>query len=200
MFDLKFLNSFREYKEGENVEIDSKLRNAWYSFISEFCRSVSYHWKRYLGKIGNRESATFDGNLSTSDEAFAMWVVHCKYDDAKKEAEEIKKMGLDKWKETREKNRHGPHDSKTNLRQYVEYYGTVKKFRKDQKADEVWQDMFFEDFFKDPVRASSLSCLDQDKKNLNGGAEKESDFVGLPGMDDDASCEGNKDRYSDNAL
>ena len=184
MFPKDFLYSFREYKEQEDFVVDPALRKAWSSFISEFCRSVSYHWKSYLGKIRNREDATFQDNLSTSDEAFAMWVVFCKYDEAKNEAEEIKSMGQVKWKETRKPKRVGPHDSKEHIKDYIKFYQQVKDNRRNLKSGKAWQDMFFDDLFQDPDRVSLLTGLGKDM-NQDGETDKESSAFCLPGPDDD---------------
>jgi hypothetical protein len=188
MFPKDFLFQFREYKEGqENIEVDPELRKAWSSFISEFCRSVSYHWKSYLGKIRNRENATFKDNLSTSDEAFAMWVVFCKYDEAEGEAKEIKVHGIDRWKETRKKKRAGPHDSREHINDYIKFYLQVQKNRADVKSDKYWQDMFFDDLFGDPNRENNSSV--QEHGNPNGGSEKGTTELCLPGIDDDFADE-----------
>jgi hypothetical protein len=185
MFHKDFLNDFRAYEEKDGtVAISKSLSTAWSIFIAEFCRSVSYHWKNYLLKIRNRENATFHENLSTSDEAFAMWVVFCKYDEANSEAVAIKTIGLDKWKETKKKKRAGPHDSKEHMDYYVKFYNQVKENRKNSKSDKFWQDMFFDDLFQDPNRSSNLST--EGFSNQAGTGEKQhQESLSIPGIDEE---------------
>lgn len=183
MFPKEFIDRFREYKEGEDFQIDSDVRKAWMSFVLEFCRSVSYHWKNYLRNIGKREIATFDGNLSTSDEAFAMWVIYCKYDEAKAESEEIKKVGLAKWKDSRKRKRFGTHDSKGQIDQYVRLYNTISTNRKNPDSSKLWQDVFFEDFFNDPDRTGPSGSQDQGNDPTNPDSLE--NVLSLPGEDED---------------
>jgi len=185
MFPKEFLSDFRAYEEKDGtVEISTSLRTAWSSFIAEFCRSVSYHWKSYLLKIRNREKATFHENLSTSDEAFAMWIVFCKYDETKLEADEIKSIGLDKWKETKKKKRAGPHDSKEYMDYYVKFYNQVKENRKNSTSDKFWQDIFFDELFQDPNRSSNLSS-DGFSNQAGTTGEKHQESLCIPGIDEE---------------
>jgi len=184
MFSKGCLNKFRELENTDDPQVDDELRKAWYIFIAEFCRSVSYHWKSYLTKINNRNDATFKGNLTMSDEAFAMWVVYCKYDEAKEEAEEIKKMGIDKWKNSRNKKRAGPHDSKELIKHYIKYYDKLTEARSNKASDAYWQKMFFDDLFKEPSKASSNVSI-QEQMKQDGTSGKDIFELRLPGIDDE---------------
>lgn len=182
MFPKAFLESFRHYEDREDFVVDPAVREAWQSFTTEFCRSVSYHWKHYLLKIGKRENATFEGNLSTSDEVFAMWVIHCKYEDAQAEAEEIKSIGLAKWKDSRTRRRSGPHDSKANIEDYCRLYKLVQERRRDQKSSQYWQDMFFDDYFDNPENQGGLQDGNARSTEISN---QDSGGFALPGVDDD---------------
>lgn len=183
MFERDLLYKFRKNIEDDLSPEDKELLiKSWITFIGEFCRSVSYHWKSYLSKIGNRDVAEFRLNLTTSDEAFAMWVVFCKYEEAKKDAEEIIRMGMDHWKENRKKKRVGPHDSKECMKDYVGFYNQVVECRKNKELDKFWQDVFFDDLFQDPQKSKQL----QNKKNEDEDPNKNGcGEIELPGVDEE---------------
>jgi ABC-type transport system involved in cytochrome bd biosynthesis fused ATPase/permease subunit len=97
MFSLDTMSKFRNFSEEQMFHVDDNVKEAWTSFLNDFCRLVSYEWNYYLKNILHKESATFFGSLTTSDEAFAEWVIFCKYDEVREETEEIIKIGREEW-------------------------------------------------------------------------------------------------------
>jgi hypothetical protein len=103
MFPLANLNAFRHFDDSVDFSATTEVKEAWMVFLNDFCPLVSYEWKEYLKNVVNKDSATFFGNLTVSDEAFAEWTIVCKYDESFAEAEKIKTMGMDNWSLQRKK-------------------------------------------------------------------------------------------------
>ena len=60
----------------------------------------------------------------------------------------------------------------------------MKDNRSNLKSDKAWQDMFFDDLFQEPDRASLLTGLGT-HMNQDGSTDKESCNLCLPDVDDD---------------
>lgn len=147
MFSLEMFKSFRQYEENVNFLVNDDVKKAWIVFINEFCRHVSYEWNEYLKNIMSKETSTFFGNLTTSDEAFTEWTITCKFDEIKTEASEIDLIGMDNWQVKRKKRKRGPHDSRQKMNIYFSIYNRVLKHRQNRDSNRYWQSLFFEQYF-----------------------------------------------------
>jgi hypothetical protein len=168
MFDIEVMDAFHwEITEGDVID---EVKEAYYLFIDEFCKCISYQWKVYLEKeCKDPDKATFKSNLTASDEALTWWLVKCKYADAKKDAERIQEVGKEIWKEENKKKRkEGKHDSKEKLPMYIDRYTAVTKCRTNDIAYKFWQDMFFNKFF-----ASEQRSVSRKKRNITDDIEKD---------------------------
>jgi hypothetical protein len=110
---------------------------------------VSYEWNDYLKNIIHTDTASFFGNLTTSDEAFTQWVIFCKFEEVREEAEEIEKIGKEFWNQQRKKRKRGPHDSREKLELYSNFYQSIVRHRNDKNEYHQWQHFFFENFLKE---------------------------------------------------
>ena len=118
MFKLETMDLFRdEYSLGLD-----KVKDAWYSFLKEFCALVSYEWSDYLDHLFTAENSTFLGSRTTSDEAFTEWTIHCKYEEMVTESEFIASYQKCHWQATRKKHKRGTHDSRAKMNLFSELY------------------------------------------------------------------------------
>lgn len=164
MFPLEMFQSFRNYEEDANFLVTDDVKKAWFVFINEFCRNVSYEWNEYLKNIVNLETSTFFSNLTTSDEAFAQWIITCKYEEIKAEATEINIIGIENWQVKRKKRKKGPHNSRSKMDVYFSIYNSIQKHRRNTNANVYWQRMFFEiylhEFLKDDDKSDNDKFID----------------------------------------
>jgi hypothetical protein len=107
MFSLVNLNTIRHYQEDVEFTVLEEVKETWITFLNDFCRLVSYEWNEYLKNVVHKESATFMGNLTISDEAFTEWTIICKYEETVAEADEIKRIGMENWLVKRKKRNEG---------------------------------------------------------------------------------------------
>ena len=140
MFKLETMDLFRnEYSIGLD-----EVKDAWYSFLKEFCALVSYEWSDYLDNLFTAENATFLGSLTISDEAFTEWTIHCKYEEMVTESESIASYGKEHWQATRRKRKRGIHDSRAKMNLYLQLYRKIEQNRKNHLVNKQWQQIFFE--------------------------------------------------------
>ena len=136
MFDITILQKFRQ-PEYEN---DEEVKQAWFVYCYEIMRCVSLKWKKSLSKNYICSQAKLDSSITTSDEAFARWLLYLKLPNLLKLAEE---GNLNK-EEVKKKIKQGPHDSKTNIHLYSTIYGSVKETRSNATTMKKWNDIFWE--------------------------------------------------------
>ena len=80
MFDLSYLDKFRDNDESAtSINVPDNMKKAWFSFLYDFCTCVSYEWSNYINSLTKFHQPPFHGHLSTSDEAFTIWLIKCKY-------------------------------------------------------------------------------------------------------------------------
>jgi len=103
MFSCEVTKEFRLSTNDTSMTVTENTKKAWVSFLYEFCPMVSYEWNDYLKNIIHTDTASFFGNLTTSDEAFTQWVILCKFKEVREEAEEIEKIGKESWNQQRKK-------------------------------------------------------------------------------------------------
>jgi hypothetical protein len=189
LFKLNVMDEFR--KCGDNVDYNSvsvEIKDAWFSFIHDFCPLVSYEWNEYLNNVMNIETASFLGSLTVSDETFAEWTIRCKYDEAVADTEEIKRQGKESWMQTRKKRKRGPHDSREKLSDYSQLYQKIHDHRKNNNGNKQWQQMFFQSYFHDNEEmAHKHDHVDEDVNSSNV-------LYRIPGMD------GELDGFDDNEV
>jgi len=149
MFDIRLLDKFRDNSFSDPGQIDAEVKDAWISFISDFCQCVSYQWAEYLKQVRKKENATFQGTLTTSDEAFTMWLLKVKYDDAAREAEEIKEHGANHWKKNKKRRKSGPHDSKEKLEEFVQLHYKIRDQRQNEESNKMWEKIFYDGILSD---------------------------------------------------
>jgi hypothetical protein len=178
MFPLANLNAFRHFDDGVDFSATTEVKEAWMVFLNDFCPLVSYEWKEYLKNVVNKDSATFFGNLTVSDEAFAEWTIVCKYDESFAEAEKIKTMGMDNWSLQRKKRKRGPHDSRKKMDDYARIYRNILAHRQNRVANTIWQQLFFEMYLNN---TNSLSDVEDHISSDNQIPHK--GFFSLPALD-----------------
>jgi hypothetical protein len=186
MFKLELMDKFRLNQQG-GVEssVEEEVRDAWTSFLADFCTLVSYEWHEYLNNVVNIESASFLGNLTTSDEAFAEWTIRCKFQETFAGAEEIKKHGKEEWMNSRKKRKRGPHDSREKMDVYSKLYHTILEHRKNRVTHLVWQQMFFEKYLTDHAITNNANDELEDDLNLSNYSIRMPSLDGeLDGFDD----------------
>ena len=152
MFDLSNLQKFRQ-PEYEN---DEEVKQAWFIYCYEILRCVSLKWKKSLKQNYICSRTKLDSSITTSDEAFARWLLYLKVPNLIKLAEEGK---LDN-KGGKKRIKQGPHDSKTNIHYYSSIYGYVKETRSNVTSLKKWNDIFWEQtefFCKNQLRER---CVD----------------------------------------
>lgn len=161
IFEMKIIRAFRKDEDSEECEdgVDypqkHEVEEAWYSFLKDFCTLASYEWHEYLNNVVNIEYASFLGTLTTSDEAFTMWTILCKYEEAVKDTEEIKKEGKEAWLKGRKKRKRGPHDSREYMDLYSQLYQSIFVHRRNKQRDTVWQKLFFEKYVNENKKGYS---------------------------------------------
>jgi hypothetical protein len=153
MFTLANLNAFRYHDGEDDCTVATEVVDAWFVFLNDFCRLVSYEWNEYLKNLMNQEAATFFQTLTTSDEAFCEWTVTCKYEEMQQQAEEIKSKGLNNWMVERKKRKRGPHDSRQKIDLYSRIYKRIEQHRKNKVANAKWQKLFFDRYFKEKLES-----------------------------------------------
>jgi hypothetical protein len=172
MFDVTLMDKFYTFSDDSNFDVPDDVKYAYYTFISEFCPTVSSFWKHYLNKFCKIESATFDQRLTRSDEAYTFWLIKCLYDKCYQHAQYINQFGRDKWLEKQKHSRKkGKHDSKAKIDDYVQLLNKIEKHRQDKKSYSYWETVFFEKNFED---SSSESSEESDgTKTTNKGIENQ---------------------------
>lgn len=150
MFDLDFLDKFREHdiNGSENV-ISDDIKKAWFSFLYDFCTCVSYEWSNYINSLTKYHQVPFHGYLSTSDEAFTIWLIKCKYNSVKEDVRLIKEMGQAEWKEKRKKKKSGAHHSREKLDDYINIYNDIRLKTENQHSVQNWEQVFVTEFFNE---------------------------------------------------
>lgn len=168
MFDITLMDKFRDPAIESEADIEEDVKNAWCIFISDFCKCVSFHWTNYLKNIERKESATFRGMLTASDEALAIWLIKIKYEEVKAAADYIKEHGNDAWKKTKKSRKSGSHDSKWRLEEFIELHKSMKELRSNTKSNDLWESIFFDYHLNDTNTCSSVKEPDSaSKKSVN---------------------------------
>lgn len=167
------------------TEIDEDVKNAWFVFINEFVRCVSYHWTHYLKDLEvGVENPSFRGIMTASDEAYTMWLLKHKYKDVYSEAMAIKSTSLEMWLKNKPKRQPKSHDSKWKLDDFVDHHVSVKKKRANEQSNLLWEQLFFKRFLiklkesgatKGPDSASKRSVNDTNLLDDDDELEKTDD-------------------------
>jgi len=193
MFSCEVTKEFRSSTSDTSMTLQEYTNKAWVSFLYDFCPLVSYEWNDYLKNVIHTDTASFFGNLTTSDEAFTQWVILCKFDEVRKEAEEIDNLGKETWYEKRKKRKRGPHDSREKMELYSNIYQSIVRHRSDRNEYHKWQHFFFENFLKDKEKLNNDAENTEHEKmiqcalfqmpsidgELDGFGDEEIDFVSV---------------------
>ena len=147
MFDISLMEEF--YKYDANIEVSDDVKNAYFIFINDFCTMVSSYWKKYLrDHCDDREKATFQMQLTRSDEAFTYLVLICHYEKRVEDAKLIQQVGFQSWNEDRLKGKSGKHEIQTNRDIYVTMFNKITQHRSNQAAYDYWCNIFFDKYFE----------------------------------------------------
>lgn len=148
MIDVALLNEFYKYEDTPDFDVSDEVKEAYYSFIKEFCPMVSSHWKTYISKNCKiRETATFLNQLTRSDEAFTFWLIQCLEPKAALDHQFIVANGMNSWKE-RKRGKGGKHDSNVKFEEFIKIYNKIDIIRSNQMGYNFWMNIFFDKYFK----------------------------------------------------
>jgi uncharacterized protein (DUF2344 family) len=163
MFDLSILDKFYLFDESDSMfDVDENVKNCYFTFIKEFCSIVAPEWKSYLKICHDRNQATFKNILTRSDEAYALWLIHCLYEKCKYQVEYINAHGKEAWEKIKPKTKSGKHSINQRAQQLYELNIKLINFRKNTTAYQYWQDVFFDVFFHESKSdTSSTTAIKQ---------------------------------------
>ena len=185
MFDKDLLDEFYEFDDHEEFSVKKEVKEAYFVFIREFVTLVSPHWKSHLKTIKNRDVAKFGEDLTPSDEVFTFWYLKYNYDKEKKNADIIKATSEKDFKEKEKKKVvRGRHQSKDYFSKYLDIHDDLVAHRKDTKAYEAWQKIFFDQHLselknKKPRRASRAYITERAAPHPEGyGLPPDKDPIG----------------------
>ena len=177
MFDIDLLEKFRDVDINDENDVDDDVKNAWYTFISEFCTCVSFHWANYVKRVDRKDNATFISRLTASDEALAMWIISVKYNEVKEHADYIKQHGDDAWKKSKKKRKSGTHDSKSKIGDFISYHKSIIEKRQNKRSNKLWESIFFNQHIHDTSDSETASPAktpgSASKTNVNIGLTKD---------------------------
>jgi hypothetical protein len=187
MFQMNVMESFRTQRvDMIEISLRDDVKEAWISFLSEFCTLVSYEWTEYLNNVVKKETASFFGNLTTSDETFAEWTIRCKYAEVQSDTEEIKKQGKEAWLKSRNKRKRGPHDSREKINLYSQLYQKILQHRKSKVSNLEWQKLFFESYISNHGNETNEKDVLDESSRLSSIAYRIPALDGeLDGFDDE---------------
>lgn len=150
MFKKEAMTKFYKYDPDGSFHVDSEVQTAYFVFIKDFCTCVSTYWSNYLNVLRVRANATFNLNLTPSDEVYAFWWL---YFNLEIEAEKLK-AGNETDKS--EKKPRGPHQSIDFQDDYAKMYYELENHRENTNAWKYWQAIFFDQYLHS-INMQSLS-------------------------------------------
>ena len=164
MFDKNLLDEFYKFEDSNDFEVKTEVKEAYFVFIKEFVTLVSPHWKSHLKCIKNRDLAKFGEDLTPSDEVFTFWFLKYNYDKEKRNADIIKATSEKLFKEKqKEQVVRGRHKSLEYYSEYLDIHEDLVKHRKNTRAYEEWQNIFFDQHLselkKKSPRRTSRACI-----------------------------------------
>ena len=121
MFDEKYLDQFynRELLTDPD-RVTPDLKQAYFMYVDIFCKATSSFWRKYINnELIMREEGQYTPNLTTSDEALTLWLLHEEYPKAKLDAVEISRVGTAEWNKSRDKRKRGQHTTVAKQSNYV---------------------------------------------------------------------------------
>ena len=149
MFDEKYLDQFynRELLTDPD-RVTPDLKQAYFMYVDIFCKATSSFWRKYINnELIMREEGQYTPNLTTSDEALTLWLLHEEYPKAKLDAVEISRVGTNEWNKSRDKRKRGQHTTVAKQSNYVSLYSKVLSVRNDVDAFEFWKNLYFNELF-----------------------------------------------------
>jgi hypothetical protein len=100
MFPKEYMDEFYKYEKndvGVEFAASEDVKTAYFELITTFCPCVSIHWKNYLAMLREKSNATFDKQLTISDECYTIWFIKFNYEEEKKATEFIKEHYLKEY-------------------------------------------------------------------------------------------------------
>ena len=85
------------------TDVPQDVKDAYFQLVVDFCSCVSPHWRDYIKILYSRDHATFNDQLTISDEAYTIWYIKFNYEIKKEEAEFIKKHGAQALKDKKKR-------------------------------------------------------------------------------------------------
>jgi hypothetical protein len=149
MFDEKYLDQFYNRDLLTNPDrVTPDLKRAYFMYVDIFCKATSSFWRKYINnELILREEAQYTPNLTTSDEALTLWLLHEEFAKAKLDAVEISRVGTAEWNKSRDKRKRGQHTTVAKQSSYVSLYSKVMSVRNDVDSMEFWKNLYFNELF-----------------------------------------------------
>lgn len=174
MFDEKYLDQFYDRDLLTNPDrVTQEFKYAYFIFVDVFCKATSSVWRKYINnELIVREEGKYTPNLTTSDEALTLWLLHEEYPKAKLDADIISRVGTAEWNKSRDKRKRGQHTTVAKQSNYVTLYNKIMLVRQDKDAFEFWQNLYFNELFSTRRfdKTGELSRRREMRKRKNGEA------------------------------
>lgn len=200
MFPKEHLNHFRRLadEDGE-LNIEDSVKESWYTFVMEFCKSVNSQWHKTLRNLDKNHKVQVKSILSASDEALVMWIIECKYDMVKERVakNDIRSKALpsvEGKKKSSKKNTKpkGATDSVEKLNRYTAIFNRIKDCRRNKVSSRKWEDMFWEKF------NANYKEDEVDEVSSATNSTKKANVPSLPAyddQDDEATFNGSPEKH-----
>lgn len=157
MFKKEVMTRFYEYDSAPTFQVEEEIKKAYFVFIKDFCTCVSSYWTNYLDVVRVKHNATFDQNLTPSDEVYAFWWLSFNLDN------EVKLFEKEE-KEIVTKKQRGPHQSIDYQDDYARMYINLEKHRENSVAWKYWQSIFFDHYLHD-LKTESVNRAVNERKH-----------------------------------